>query len=95
MIEHSHKQQETWYSLEALVDRDGTWFAHLLVRWDELQVTEQAEEDERIGYKYTAQRIVTALPSDVQNQNEAIIYIENAKGAILAEAQKQLAREAV
>jgi hypothetical protein len=94
VIEHSHKQ-ENWYSLESLVDKDGTWFAHLLVRWDELQLTEWAEEGERIGYKYTAQRIIVALPSDVQNQNEAIIYIENAKGAILAEAQKQLAREAV
>jgi hypothetical protein len=77
-----------------LAEKDGVWFVNLLVRWDETQEVMQADEGERIEYKYTAQRIVKALPLDVRDREEAIIYIENAKAAIIAEAQKQLARGA-
>lgn len=94
-MEERANDPQQWYLLEDLLEKDGVWSAHLLVRWDAMQEMVQAEEGERIEYQYTAQRIVVSLPSDVQDRNEAIIYIENAKRGILVEAQKQLAREAV
>lgn len=86
-------EQRPWYLLEDLIETGGVLFAHLLVRWNELQEVMQADEGERIEYKYTAQRIVKALPLDVRDRKEAIIYIENARGAIISDAQKILARE--
>lgn len=93
MIEQSHKQQETWYSLEALDDNDGTLYAHLLVRWDELHEIRQADEGELEEYSYSAMRLVIELPVDVRNLADAEIYINEHASGIVAKAQALVARE--
>jgi hypothetical protein len=92
-MEERSNEQQPWYLLEALVDKDGTWFAHLLVRWDELPLTEWAEEGERIGYRYTANRIVYALPEDAPTSLEELpIFIESIKDLLVTAAQNQLSQ---
>lgn len=92
MIENSHKQ-ETWCSLEGLTEKDGTWFANLLVRWYELQTIEQAEEGECVGYKYTAHRIVYALPENAPTSvDELPLFLEGIKDVLIAAAQDRMSQ---
>lgn len=94
MIEHSHRQ-ETWFSIGQIAYLDSRWVIHdLLVRWNERKLTINGPEGAVVEYVYDAYRFDMEIPIEVQPGIEAVeYYIEQAKSAILIQAQNLAAQE--
>ena len=83
MIENSSIQLP-WYSFGKIVSDGRHWLIEdLLVRWGETDT-----------YNYISHRINLEIPVEVQPGQEAVeYYLEQAKDAIIAQAQALLAQE--
>lgn len=95
MIESSH-ERKTWYEIGRIEKgRDGWVIRDLLVRWNERQETRIIGELEQTEYLYDAHRWNYLLPVYVQPGLEAVeYYLEQAKSAILEQAQALADQEA-
>ena len=95
MIESSHKQ-EGWLTLGPITKSSAGAFIikDLIVRWNEQARTISGPDEDRIEYVYDALRFDLELPPEVQPGIEAVeYYLEQAKSAILSQAQNIVAQE--
>lgn len=84
-----------WFSMGQLTGTgSGFIIRDLIVRWNEVTETIEGPEGQQVQYAYDAHRFDLDLPTEVAPGPEAVeYYLEQAKDAIILQAQTLLAQE--